>query len=297
MEKIKNVDCRENEQFNKLETITNRLLGNYVDSTYTIDKIISAELTAMPKVIVSDFNGKIFAESDTNSGKFTFEISFDIDNRFANLYILERIVKANGYIVNTLRTLVSSVRCVSADMTEKAKKAFHVVTDGEVLSMTNYPNISTELNVKSRANQRYMAKIDELYGKLFVAKMSALNQQKDDFCDAVLDNFNDEHNKIEDYFLKDKNYKALCDLLQANIYMISGTSEQFVTQEQHLNNKLLVDINRFVLGAENIMRGVDKVRENAQKMAKTSNENVLSNETKNTKIEKTHKQDEMDMEM
>ena len=297
MEKIKNVDCRENEQFNKLETITNRLLGNYVDSTYTIDKIISAELATMPKVITSDFNGKIFAESDTDSGKFTFEISFDIENRFANLYILERIVKANGYIVNTLRTLVSSVRCVSADMTEKAKKAFHVVTDGEVLSMSNYPNISTELNVKSRANQRYMAKIDELYGKLFVAKMSALNQQKDDFCDAVLDNFNDEHNKIEDYFLKDKNYKALCDLLQANIYMISGTSEQFVTQEQHLNNMLLVDINRFVLGAENIMRGVDKVRENVQKMTKTSNENVLSNETKNTKIEKTHKQDEMDMEI
>lgn len=297
MEKIKNVDCRENEQFNKLETITNRLLGNYVDSTYTIDKIISAELATMPKVIVSDFNGKIFAESDTDSGKFTFEISFDIENRFANLYILERIVKANGYIVNTLRTLVSSVRCVSADMTEKAKKAFHVVTDGEVLSMSNYPNISTELNVKSRANQRYMAKIDELYGKLFVAKMSALNQQKDDFCDAVLDNFNDEHNKIEGYFLKDKNYKALCDLLQANIYMISGTSEQFITQEQHLNNMLLVDINRFVLGAENIMHGVDKVRENVQKMTKSSNENVLSNETKNTKIEKTHKQDEMDMEI
>lgn len=297
MEKIKNVDCRENEQFNKLETITNRLLGNYVDSTYTIDKIISAELATMPKVIVSDFNGKIFAESDTDSGKFTFEISFDIDNRFANLYILERIVKANGYIVNTLRTLVSSVRCVSADMTEKAKKAFHVVTDGEVLSMSNYPNISTELNVKSRANQRYMAKIDELYGKLFVAKMSALNQQKDDFCDAVLDNFNDEHNKIDGYFLKDKNYKALCDLLQANIYMISGTSEQFVTQEQHLNNMLLVDINRFVLGAENIMHGVDKVRENVQKMTKSSNENVLSNETKNTKIEKTHKQDEMNMEI
>ena len=251
----------------------------------------------MPKVITSDFNGKIFAESDTDSGKFTFEISFDIENRFANLYILERIVKANGYIVNTLRTLVSSVRCVSADMTEKAKKAFHVVTDGEVLSMSNYPNISTELNVKSRANQRYMAKIDELYGKLFVAKMSALNQQKDDFCDAVLDNFNDEHNKIEDYFLKDKNYKALCDLLQANIYMISGTSEQFVTQEQHLNNMLLVDINRFVLGAENIMHGVDKVRENVQKMTKSSNENVLSNEAKNTKIEKTHKQDEMDMEI
>lgn len=297
MEKIKNVDCRENEQFNKLETITNRLLGNYVDSTYTIDKIISAELATMPKVIASDFNGKIFAESDTDSGKFTFEISFDIENRFANLYILERIVKANGYIVNTLRTLVSSVRCVSADMTEKAKKAFHVVTDGEVLSMSNYPNISTELNVKSRANQRYMAKIDELYGKLFVAKMGALNQQKDDFCDAVLNNFNDEHNKIEDYFLKDKNYKALCDLLQANIYMISGTSEQFITQEQHLNNMLLVDINRFVLGAENIMHGVDKVRENVQKMTKSSNENVLSNETKNTKIEKTHKQDEMDMEM
>lgn len=297
MEKIKNVDCRENEQFNKLETITNRLLGNYVDSIYTIDKIISAELATMPKVIVSDFNGKIFAESDTDSGKFTFEISFDIDNRFANLYILERIVKANGYIVNTLRTLVSSVRCVSADMTEKAKKAFHVVTDGEVLSMSNYPNISTELNVKSRANQRYMAKIDELYGKLFVAKMSALNQQKDDFCDAVLDNFNDEHNKIDGYFLKDKNYKALCDLLQANIYMISGTSEQFVTQEQHLNNMLLVDINRFVLGAENIMHGVDKVRENVQKMTKSSNENVLSNETKNTKIENTHKQDEMNMEI
>ena len=297
MEKIKNVDCRENEQFNKLETITNRLLGNYVDSTYTIDKIISAELATMPKVITSDFNGKIFAESDTDSGKFTFEISFDIENRFANLYILERIVKANGYIVNTLRTLVSSVRCVSADMTEKAKKAFHVVTDGEVLSMSKYPNISTELNVKSRANQRYMAKIDELYGKLFVAKMSALNQQKDDFCDAVLDNFNDEHNKIEDYFLKDKNYKALCDLLQANIYMISGTSEQFITQEQHLNNMLLVDINRFVLGAENIMHGVDKVRENVQKMTKSSNENVLSNEAKNTKIEKTHKQDEMDMEI
>lgn len=297
MEKVKNVDCRENEQFNKLETITNRLLGNYVDSTYTIDKIISAELATMPKVIASDFNGKIFAESDTDSGKFTFEISFDIENRFANLYILERIVKANGYIVNTLRTLVSSVRCVSADMTEKAKKAFHVVTDGEVLSMSNYPNISTELNVKSRANQRYMAKIDELYGKLFVAKMGALNQQKDDFCDAVLNNFNDEHKKIEDYFLKDKNYKALCDLLQANIYMISGTSEQFVTQEQHLNNMLLVDINRFVLGAENIMRGVDKVRENVQKMTKSSNENVLSNEAKNTKIEKTHKQDEMDMEM
>lgn len=297
MEKIKNVDCRENEQFNKLETITNRLLGNYVDSIYTIDKIISAELATMPKVIVSDFNGKIFAESDTDSGKFTFEISFDIENRFANLYILERIVKANGYIVNTLRTLVSSVRCVSADMTEKAKKAFHVVTDGEVLSMSNYPNISTELNVKSRANQRYMAKIDELYGKLFVAKMSALNQQKDDFCDAVLDNFNDEHNKIDGYFLKDKNYKALCDLLQANIYMISGTSEQFVTQEQHLNNMLLVDINRFVLGAENIMHGVDKVRENVQKMTKSSNENVLSNETKNTKIENTHKQDEMNMEI
>ena len=297
MEKIKNVDCRENEQFNKLETITNRLLGNYVDSIYTIDKIISAELATMPKVITSDFNGKIFAESDTDSGKFTFEISFDIDNRFANLYILERIVKTNGYIVNTLRTLVSSVRCVSADITEKAKKAFHVVTDGEVLSISNYPNISIELNVKSRANQRYMAKIDELYGKLFVAKMSALNQQKDDFCDAVLDNFNDEHNKIEDYFLKDKNYKALCDLLQANVYMISGTSEQFVTQEQHLNNMLLVDINRFVLGAENIMHGVDKVRENVQKMTKSSNENVLSNETKNTKIEKTHKQDEMDMEI
>ena len=130
MEKIKNVDCRENEQFNKLETITNRLLGNYVDSTYTIDKIISAELATMPKVITSDFNGKIFAESDTNSGKFTFEISFDIENRFANLYILERIVKANGYIVNTLRTLVSSVRCVSADMTEKAKKAF-IITDND----------------------------------------------------------------------------------------------------------------------------------------------------------------------
>ena len=98
----------------KYDMVANNLLGEFsIDGHYSIEPHIMAELIAMPKYIVENKNGVITASAEYKDGTlFSFTISapqkLPDGSALCVLKLNETIEKANGYIQDTISTVVGS---------------------------------------------------------------------------------------------------------------------------------------------------------------------------------------------
>ena len=98
----------------KIDVIKNNLLGSYDDENeYFISPQIVQELKNLKKYRKSSYNNSNFCVGNLlGYGEIVFEIEFDeetVENNQAkaNLYVLEDVDKVNGYLQNTIKTLIA----------------------------------------------------------------------------------------------------------------------------------------------------------------------------------------------
>ena len=240
----------------KVNVYKNKLLGDYdKNGVYYISPKIVDELIKISKVKASSFDNSLFCVGTLlGYGEITFQLTFSkrTDNKSkasATLYLLEAVDKINGYVQNTIKTKLAVFQKTVTNFMEAAFKFFNI-TPKDVNTEQNDDEdegrtrklVDDEMLSQSYilAKKQYSLFLDKLadekcldaYGKYFTARYSALTKMNNPFSNAVLELFNEEYARIEKFFLKDKNYKILNELLDKCIEEISGTSETFIGQEK-----------------------------------------------------------------
>lgn len=244
----------------KVNVYKNKLLGDYdKNGVYFISPKIVEELIKLPKEKTSSFDNSLFCVGTLlGYGEITFQLSFSkrTDNKSkasATLYLLEAVDKINGYVQNTIKTKLAVFQKTVVNFMEAAFKFFNITpkdtnkdtSDDEDEGRTR-KLVDDEMLSQSYilAKKQYSLFLDKLadekcldaYGKYFTARYSALTKMNNPFSNAVLELFNEEYIRIEKFFLKDKNYKILNELLDKCIEEISGTSETFIGQEKQFQD-------------------------------------------------------------
>lgn len=241
----------------KIDVYKNNLLGDYDDrGVYHISTQIVEELIKLPKEQTSSFDNSYFCVGDLlGYGEITFQLTFgkksgDRQMVDATLYLLEAVDKINGYVQNTIKTKLAVFEHTVTNFMEKTFAFFSVKskkTDdsedgGRERKLIDEKAISQSYILAKKQYSLFLSKLaDEkcldAYGKYFTARYTVLTRMNNPFSNAVLELFNEEYARIEKYFLKDKNYKMLNELLDKCIEEISGTSENYATAENEFQEK------------------------------------------------------------
>jgi len=249
----------------KIDIIENKLLGNYDDSgNYSIAPQIVSELISLKKYRKSSYGNSMFCVGTLlGYGEIAFEVSFDknVDentNAKAKLFVLEDVDKVNGYIQNTIKTFIAEFTSNVSSFIEDSYVKFNITNEdsdsGDDEGKDKKELSDLELDDSYiLAKKAYMLLLDKLeneklldaYGKLFTEKLSTLSKLDNEFSKAVLERFNGQYSKIEELFLKDKNYKDLNELLDSCIEYISGTNEIFNIQEKDFDSKISATLETF----------------------------------------------------
>ncbi len=238
----------------RVDVIKNTLLGDYDDKgVYYISPQIISELMAIPKTKSYSYDNSLFCVGDLlGYGQITFQLTFDKKTNTnakasATLYLLESVDKINGYVQNTIKTKISVFQKSVTNYMEEAYKFFNISPLDETDDSDDGEEMTRKVVDDDRLSQSYILakkqyslflekladeKYLDAYGKYFTARYSTLTKMNNPFSNAVLELFNEEYARIEKYFLADKNYKILNELLDKCIEEISGTSETYIGQEK-----------------------------------------------------------------
>lgn len=236
----------------KIDVYKNNLMGIYDDKgKYFIPSHIVDELIKLPKEQTSSFDNSLFCEGELlGYGKITFQLSFDkksSDGKVtgASLYLLEAVDKINGYVQNTIKTKIVVFQSTVSNFMEKAFEFFNVKTkkvsddDEEEMErkIVDDEMLSQSYILAKKQYSLFLSKLSDekcldAYGKYFTARYTALTKMNNPFSNEVLGLFNEEYARIEKYFLKDKNYKILNELLDKCIEEVSGTNESYAVAEK-----------------------------------------------------------------
>jgi len=289
----------------RIDIIKNNLLGNYDNAgNYQIAPQIVNELLELEKYRKSSYGNSMFCVGNLlGYGEIVFEVYFnkDVDgetNAKACLYVLEDIDKVNGYLQNTIKTLIAEFSSDVGNFIEDSYKKFKIKDtsdDDDEEGKEKKDLESLELDDSYiLAKKAYMLLLEKLeeekmldaYGKLFTEKLSLISKMDNEFAKAVLDRFNSQYALIENIFLKDKNYKALNELMDACIEYVSGTQEQFIAQEKEFNDKLAPALQTFTENLNELSEKSEKKalnmldREDRAKLQEMidANENIDENE-------------------
>lgn len=234
----------------KVDIIKNNLLGDYDNSgNYIISSQIMNELLNLKKHRKSSYGNSMFCVGNLlGYGEIAFELSFDKKtdentNAKAYLYVLEDVDKVNGYLQNTIKTKIAEFSSSVENFIEESYQKFNITDesdddDEEGKEKKDLSDFQLE-DSYILAKKAYMLLLDKLedeklldaYGKFFTAKLTALSEMDNEFAKAVIEKFNSQYTQIENLFLKEKNYKALNDLLDASIEQVSCTQDIFIAQE------------------------------------------------------------------
>ncbi len=247
-------DTQDNFVTEKMDIIKNNLLGEYDDNgNYHIAPQIVSELIELKKVRKSSYNNSMFCSGSLiGYGEIMFEITFDNsrddeDMATSSLFVLEEVEKVNGYLQNIIKTKIAEFKSTVDNFLDESYSKFHVTDEDEEGDDEGKEKKSLEdLNIEDSyilAKKAYMLLLSKLseekmldaYGKYFTFRLSKLTKLDNEFSNAVLNSFNERYALIEEVFLKEKNYKALNELLDACIEEISGTKEIFIQQEAEFN--------------------------------------------------------------
>ena len=264
----KNIFERKHTQDNfvteKIDIVKNKLLGNYDENgNYSIAPQIVNELLELKKTRKSSYENSMFCVGNLlGYGEIDFEVSFDknVDqNQQAKvfLYVLEGVDKINGYLQNTIKTLIAQFSSNVDNFIEESYKKFKITTDqddndeeGKEYKDLNELNVDDSYILAKKAYMLLLEKLEDekmldAYGKLFTEKLSTLTKLDSEFAKALLEKFNSQYELIEDIFLKDKNYKALNELFDACFEQVSGTNIQFEAGEKEFTDLVSPAVETF----------------------------------------------------
>lgn len=279
-------DTQDNFVTEKMDIIKNNLLGEYDDNgNYHIAPQIVSELIELKKVRKSSYNNSMFCRGSLlGYGEIMFEITFDNsrddeDMATSSLFVLEEVEKVNGYLQNIIKTKIAEFKSTVDNFLDESYSKFHVTDEDEEGDDEGKEKKSLEdLNIEDSyilAKKAYMLLLSKLseekmldaYGKYFTFRLSKLTKLDNEFSNAVLNSFNERYALIEEVFLKEKNYKALNELLDACIEEISGTKEIFIQQEAEFNVECKDALDTFT---ESVSKFSDKANAKAFNMLDAS---------------------------
>ena len=259
----KNV-TQDNYTTEKVNVISNCLLGSYVDGEYVISEEIKNELITIKKLKKSVFRNSVFCNAHiAEYGDVVFEVVFQKNTvkniAMAELFVLENENKVNGYIQNTIRTKVGEFVENLDNFIEKAYAHFNISLSeegGKEYKLKEDISIQAYINAKKNFNLN-MAKLtkkeyNKLYRDYVTSRLELLKKTNSPYAQLILEKFNNEYAKIEKYFLQTDNYKAVSELLDKCIEDCSGINPLFKEQEKELRDKLIPIVKEFSTEADKI---------------------------------------------
>ena len=248
----------------KIDVIKNNLLGSYDENgDYVIPSQIIDELVSLKKIKKTSFGNSIFCVGNLlGYGEIAFELLFDSKTdvsgkAIATLFVLEDVDKINGYLQNTLKTKIDEYSDSLDNYINQAYDHFNVITEEDDDSEDEGKELLDDLYEEDSfilAKKQFNLALDKIldekildaYGKYFTYRISALTKMDNEFSKAIMDSFNNQYALIEKFFLKEKNYKTLNELLDKCIEEKSGTNEKFIEQEKEFNKMTSSALESFI---------------------------------------------------
>ena len=294
----------------KVDIYKNNLLGEYdANGNYSIAPQIVQELIDLKKIRKNSYDNSMFCFGNLlGYGEIAFEVCFDKtrDSRnraTASLYVLEDVDKVNGYLQNIIKTKLAEFVSNVGDFIEESYARFNVTNasddnDEEGKERKTLDDLELE-DSYILAKKAYMLLLDKLsdermldaYGKYFTARLSALTKINNEFSNAVLDAFNQRYELIEEIFLKEKNYKALNELLDTCIESVAGTKEIYISQQGEFNQMMTDNLTEFT---DNITKLSDKAEQKAINMLDPADRNKM--DQMNASFDNVHTTNEVKFE-
>lgn len=299
-------DSQDNYTTEKINVICNGLLGEYVNGKYIIPSVVADELLNLPKYKKSTFKNSVFVTSFLPThGEIVFELIYEKNTSNntakATIYVLENEYKVNGYLQNTVKTKLTSYVDDLDGFIEKSYDKFKVsVSEGDSKSykITEDPNLQGYVSAKKQfsnaLNQLTEDKYLDLYKSFFEQRLTLLKELNNPFSKSVLDKFNLEYQKIEKFFLQNKDYKALSELLDKCFEDMYGINPNFKDQEKEYREKILPMILIFSQQAEDLVQKstpkaismlnkpdrekVEQIKEETKKVDQKTKEEVKTSE-------------------
>ena len=250
----------------KVNVINCGLLGDYVGDKYEISSYVTEELLAMPKYKKTTFKNSVFLSAYLpTQGEVVFEIVYEknsVNNTaMATIYVLENEYKVNGYLQNTLKTKLSVYVDDLDGFIEKSYVKFNVLNDklgdGKNYKVQADPNLQGYISAKKQftglLKQLTQDQYLKIYKSYFEQKLKLIKGLNNDFSNNLLDKFNAEYAKIEKYFLQNKDYKSLSELLDKCFEDVYGLNPNLKDQEKEYREKILPLIIQFSNSAETLI--------------------------------------------
>lgn len=252
----------------KYDVIVNKLLGDYnANGVYSINKKVAAELLEVKKTKKDSYNNEIFCTAKTTSGKIVdFDISFKKNSAsqmaVAELYVLEGVPKQGGRMMNVLKTPIAKfTQELSPNFVDLALAKFNVVINASDEGQ-EMKEIDDTYIVKRNTLLGYLDKMTNdsyniVYEDFFTQRINLLKSMNNAYSKKVLAIFNEEFNKMSEYFLIDKknrkvtNYKAMNELLDKAFEDLADL-EEYKEQEKIFKERILPILTMFIQGAERI---------------------------------------------
>ena len=252
----------------KYDVIVNKLLGDYnANGVYSINKKVAAELLELKKTKKDSYNNEIFCTAKTTSGKIVdFDISFKKNSAsqmaVAELYVLEGVPKQGGRMMNVLKTPIAKfTQELSPNFVDLALAKFNVVINASDEGQ-EMKEIDDTYIVKRNTLLGYLDKLTNdsyniVYEDFFTQRINLLKSMNNAYSKKVLAIFNEEFNKMSEFFLIDKknrkvtNYKAMNELLDKAFEDLADL-EEYKEQEKIFKERILPILTMFIQGAERI---------------------------------------------
>lgn len=256
----------DNHTTDKVNVISNCLLGQYVGDEYVIADSIKEELIAVKKVKKSVFQNSVFCVARFEEyGELQFEVTFSKNTvknvAMCELFSLEKESKINGYIENTIRTKVGQYVDELENFIEKAYAYFNISLteqNGKEYNLEEDISIEAYIGAKRKFNNNMAKLTKKQYNKLYkdyvTKRLELLKQINSPYTQSILEKFNQEYAKIEKYFLEDNNYKSISELLDKCIEDCSGINPAFAQQEKELMDQMKPLVDDFSKQAETIAK-------------------------------------------
>lgn len=266
--KYKQVETFDEYTTEKLDVIKNKLFGDYnAKGVYVINKKVSAELLNLKKIKKDSYNNEVFCTATTNSGEHidfgvTFKKNTESQLAVAELYVMESIPKQGGRMMNVKKTTIGKFSDkLTPDFVDRALKQFNVELNADDLGQ-EVKEIDDEYIVKRNMLLGYLDKMSEdsyeiIYEDYFSQRINMLKSVDNNYTRKVLGIFNEEFDKISDYFLLDKktkkvlNYKAMNELLDKAFEDLYGL-DAYAKEEKDFKERMIPILGLFISGAARI---------------------------------------------
>lgn len=228
----------------KIKCMTQKMLGNFDESgEYIIDEEIMNELIALPKFIDKEENGALYLSCEYKDGEiFKFicpkPMLLPDGSMYCTLVLNEEIEYGNGYVIDTISTVVGAFNCARQlvkNCDALIRKVFHIYKRDDHDAKTRKPTDAIDAKMKylEALWNSIKAKAEEIEEKYYNRRIEIMSGIQEG--PAFLREFSNLTQSLENFFLKGSvgnRFATLNDLL--NI-MIDGNIGQPIKENPHFD--------------------------------------------------------------